>query len=322
LGVYFARDTMSAMDARLSAAIAPIPPGKWVVAVSGGADSVALLLLLHSRPDLVLHVAHLNHQTRGPQSDADESFVADLARRLSLPCSIARRDEIEPAAEDLPSNRSARYRALRMIFFRQVCRDSQGVILAHHADDQAETILLRLLRGSGPAGLAGMSPRRKIAGLLLLRPLLSVGRDPLRQFLQQSGQPWREDPSNSSDQYARNRARLWLLDRPQLVNPLLDLGSACAKLNQWIAATAPRLDQNFPALKLAELPRLLARHSARNWLCRQGSPPSSLTPRVLDRLLDMARDAATPARCEFPGNVRVQRRGGRIATRLPASRPS
>src|SRR5581483_12515163 len=101
----------------LLSAIAAVPPGAWAVGVSGGADSVALLLLLAGRGDLALHVVHLNHETRGPESDGDERFVRDLAGRLNLPCVAARRSEVEPALDDLAANPSARYRAARMALF-------------------------------------------------------------------------------------------------------------------------------------------------------------------------------------------------------------
>src|SRR5437763_184149 len=139
-------------------ATASIPPGPWAVGVSGGADSVSLLLLLRNRPDLHLHVVHLNHETRGQQSDTDTVFVEQLALSLDLPVTLRRLSEVP--LNDPPATPSARYRAARLAFFAQVVADHhlEGVILAHHADDQAETILQRLLRNSGPAGLTGIRP--------------------------------------------------------------------------------------------------------------------------------------------------------------------
>jgi tRNA(Ile)-lysidine synthase TilS/MesJ len=192
-------------------------------------------------------------------------------------------------------------------------RNLLGVILAHHADDQAETILLRLLRGSGPAGLAGMKANAKVGGLTIVRPILSARRDELRQWLAQRGQPWREDTSNESDRYARNRVRRFLQERPQLHEPIIALGSACAKYNRWIKETAPVLPPRFPAIQLADLPRMLARESARKWLIRIGVPPGELEPETLDRLREMAADAATPSRRIFPGNIVVHRRAGWIS---------
>src|SRR5207248_5041900 len=132
---------------------------------------------------------HLDHQTRGDASAADAEFVARLAigGKGSEPIrTIARRDEVERGMTALPSNSSARYRAARFELFRQVVESLGllGVILAHHADDQAETILLRLLRGAqAPAALAGMSPRTTVHGVRVLRPLLGVRAADLRQYL-------------------------------------------------------------------------------------------------------------------------------------------
>lgn len=289
-----------------------VPSGRWAAAVSGGADSVALLLLLQGRPDMSLHVVHLDHQIRGQASADDAAFVAGLAGKLGIPVTIVRREEIEPGLGPLPKNPSARYRAIRLELFRRVVEREKllGVILAHQADDQAETILLRLLRGSGAAGLAAMRPRVQIAGLTILRPLLAIRRQALRDFLTSGGQDWREDASNRSEKYARNRVRKFLESRPDLHEPLLAVGRACAAYVDWIRKTAPVLGDKFPAIELAECPRMLARESARRWLISQGVPPEALTPAMLDRLCDLAADAATPARQQFPAGVTVRRRAG------------
>jgi tRNA(Ile)-lysidine synthase len=307
----------------LMSAIEPVPPGRWAVGVSGGADSVALLLLLADRPDLFLHVVHLDHQTRGLASAADAVFVTELAAKLGLPCTVVQRDQIESGMAPPPSNPSTRYRKLRLELFRRAVKehDLAGVIVAHHADDQAETILLRLLGGCGPAGLCGMSPRRRVDGLTILRPLLEVRRRKLLDLLLRRGQVWREDASNQSDLYARNRIRKWLAQRPERVEPLLNLGRSCRRLEQWVRRQAPKLGETFAARALANLPPILARESARQWLVRHGSPPGQIDGPALQRLATMAADAATPAVGQFPGGVTVRRRRGVLsAASLP--RPS
>src|SRR6476620_3797342 len=110
--------SVSSVPSSLAEVIARVPSGAWAVGVSGGADSVALLSLLRTRTDLALHVAHLDHETRGPDSTGDAHFVAQLAERWGLPCTIARRSELEPAMTDLPENPSARYRAVRLELFK------------------------------------------------------------------------------------------------------------------------------------------------------------------------------------------------------------
>ena len=296
----------------LESAVMGVPVGRWAVAVSGGADSVALLSLLRQRPDLSLHVVHLNHQTRGRDSAEDAEFVRRLADQWGLSITIGLREQVERKMPTLATNRSARYRAARVTLFRMVVNEQalDGVILAHHADDQAETVLHRLIRGSGPNGLAGMSPKAAINGLTILRPLLGIRRAELRNYLNISGQPWREDASNQSDQYLRNRLRSWLSNRGEMHEALLDLGSACRTLRNWVRATAPELEAEFAIRKLADLPQVLARESARRWLSARGVPPAELTESVLDRLVDMAGDAASAPRQAFPGDVCVRRRSG------------
>ncbi len=299
---------------RLASAVQSVSAGGWAVGVSGGADSVALLDLLRSRRDLALRVVHLDHQARGRQSAADAAFVADLSARWNLPCSLATRDQLEASTGGLPNNLSARFRALRLILFQQVVRDHQlsGVIVAHHADDQAETVLHRLLRGSGYEGLCGMSRATSIGELRVLRPLLRVPRTDLRALLHSIGQTWREDPSNATDKYLRNRLRRFLAADPVLTQDLLRLASACRKLRRWARGSAPRLEESFAVHQLADLPLLLARQSARSWMIDRGVPPGDITPQSLDQLVLMAADAASPARANFPGSLLVRRRRGQV----------
>jgi tRNA(Ile)-lysidine synthetase-like protein len=295
-------------------AIASVPAGPWAVGVSGGADSVALLSLLRRRKDLALHVVHLNHQTRGSESDADAAFVADVARQWTLPCTNAILAEIEAGQKHLESNPSARYRAARRRLLRQVVHQHQlgGVILAHHADDQAETVLHRLLRGSGWAGLAGMQSKTTLGDLVILRPMLSVPRDLLRSHLLETRQAWREDSSNASDKYLRNRLRRLLASQPQMAADLLALCAACRALRQWTISHAPLLSESFVSAELANLPDILALQSARRWLIARGLQPADADAPAAQRLLNMARDAATSPRQQFAKTLTVRRRGGRI----------
>jgi tRNA(Ile)-lysidine synthetase-like protein len=306
---------MASLDPfRTTAALLP-PGGRFAVGVSGGADSVALLRLLCARGDLSLHVVHLDHQTRGAASTADAQFVGALAASLNLPCTIRTRAQAEASvAAALPTNPSARFRALRLMLFREVvaAHALDGAALAHHADDVAETVLHRLLRRSGAAGLAGIEAQALLAGVIIVRPLLGVRRDALREHLRSIGQPWREDESNSTPRYGRNRLRSFLAEQPQLTQALLDLSAACRLLRGWIRGSAPALPESFPLRALHDLPDILARESARRWLTDHGAPPNDLAPPVLDRLICLARDAATPAHQHFPGRLHVRRRGGQI----------
>ena len=308
---------MPHLPLELAAARDAVPPGAWAVGVSGGADSVALLSLVRGRPDVRPHVVHLDHQLRGDAGTADADFVRDLAARWGLPCTVARRHDLEPRVPGLPANPSARYRALRLALFRETAaaHGLAGVLVAHHADDQAETVLHRLLRGSGTPGLAGMDAGTTVAGLLVRRPLLAVRRHALRRHLLDLGQPWREDASNASDAYLRNRLRRVLAGRPQLTDDLIALAAACRAARDWARYAAPALADAFPARQLAALPAVLARESARRWLLARGVPPADLarSPAAADRLVKMAGDAASSPRRHFPGGILVRRSAGVIA---------
>ena len=182
------------------------PGDKVLLALSGGADSTALLcLFLEIRPrlDLELAVAHLNHGLRGRESEADAEFVRSLAARYDLRCVV----EKLPSRQRLKGgNTEALAREQRYRFLQRI-GDSLGahrIALGHTRNDQAETVLLRLLRGSGTLGLAAIPVSR--AGRFI-RPLLSIEREDLRTYLRSGGVGWREDSSNRDLRYARNRVR-------------------------------------------------------------------------------------------------------------------
>ncbi|HWE40478.1 MAG TPA: tRNA lysidine(34) synthetase TilS [Isosphaeraceae bacterium] len=185
----------------------------WVVAVSGGGDSVALLRLLHDLAPglgLALSVAHLDHGTRGAEGEADARFVAELAGELGLPCDLGRWAPVRAGHFEADARR-ARYGWLAA-----VARDrgASAVAVGHTRDDQAETVLHRVLRGTGPRGLAGMPARRPLdAATWLVRPLLDVPRATLRAELARLGQGFRDDPTNLDQSRTRARIRHDLLPR-------------------------------------------------------------------------------------------------------------
>jgi tRNA(Ile)-lysidine synthase len=308
--------TGSSAQTDFSATLAAVPAGPWGVAVSGGADSVALLLLLtRHRTDLTLHVVHLDHETRAGASEADARFVRELSARLGLACMIATRSEIEATIGQVEANLSARFRDARLALFRKSVTEHglSGVLLAHHADDQAETILHRLLRGSGPAGLAGMSPTSRVGGVTLCRPLLDARRDALREVLRDGGQPWREDASNESTDYLRNRLRAMLARHPDLIEALLRLGRSCHGLRSWVHAQTREPAETIRAAQLLGFPEPLRREFARRWLARAGVPEDRIDPATIARLITMADDAASPPRQHFPGDVLVRRARGTLS---------
>jgi tRNA(Ile)-lysidine synthetase-like protein len=313
----------SASLASLANLIHPVPGGPWAVGVSGGADSVALLELLRSRRELSLHVVHLDHETRGAESAGDARFVRDLASQWGLPHTIATRGQIERYITNrLPANRSARFRALRLELFRHSIAEHQlqGVMLAHHADDRAETVMQRLLRGSGPTGLTGMSPRTCVSGVTILRPLLGVRREALRELLRSRGIEWREDASNQSPLQQRNRVRALLSRRPELTTALTELADGCAALMSWLRHCGPELGDSFDVEVVCAFPPPLAREALRRWLARRAGAHVNVTTAAAERLLEMACDRATPPRQNFPGGLLVRRRGGNIFVDSPRLR--
>jgi tRNA(Ile)-lysidine synthase len=187
------------------------PGDRVAAAVSGGADSVALLrLLIELREDLgiTLGVAHFNHQLRATDSDADENFVALLAQQQGLEFIVSRKD-VAAAAKQHNWNLEDAARRLRYEFFAKIVADGKAtrVATAHTADDQAETVLARLIRGTGLTGLAAIYPARGS----VIRPLLEVRRADLRVYLASIHQEWREDATNGDTRRLRARVRQRLL---------------------------------------------------------------------------------------------------------------
>ncbi|CAH0121535.1 MULTISPECIES: tRNA lysidine(34) synthetase TilS [unclassified Paenibacillus] len=188
-----------------------------VVAVSGGPDSVALLHVLYDLSNAEgmrfrLVVAHVNHQFRGEESDAEARTVEQLALRLGLPCEMARID-VPAYIEESGMNAQAAAREKRYAFLHETAgRHGAGKIaLAHHADDQAETMMMRILRGAGPAGLSGMPIRRIEKNVELIRPFLRIYKTDLIRYCEMNGISYVTDSSNASRKYARNQIRMDVL---------------------------------------------------------------------------------------------------------------
>lgn len=198
------------------------------IAVSGGADSMALALLAHGWAEehgIPLHTLTVDHGLRAG-SAAEAAQVAEWMQRLNLPHTILRWDE-KPRANIQEKAREARHRLMR-----GWCK-AHGIrhlLIAHHADDQAETLLLRLQRGSHVRGLSGMRPQVEMGGITLLRPLLAFPKSRLIATLQARGQAWLEDPSNHSPAYARSRLRGLLAALPEAEAILAQLAAASAQL--------------------------------------------------------------------------------------------
>ena len=224
-----------------------IKPGDRIcAAVSGGADSVALLLLLHEANSVPknalgigLSAAHVHHGLRGEEADTDLAFVQSLCNRLAVPLHVHRASVPDRLARALQSGRpettEEAARALRYDFFFHTLLaglHADAVLTAHTLDDQAETVLMKLLRGAWTEGLERHPPHRYRRCVALgcgirptgsiLRPLLAVPRAELREFLESRQQPWREDSTNADEAFTRNRLRHTVLPLLRQENPSID----------------------------------------------------------------------------------------------------
>ncbi|MBI1320633.1 MAG: tRNA lysidine(34) synthetase TilS [Candidatus Hydrogenedens sp.] len=194
-----------------------------LVACSGGADSVGLLHALVALGYSV-QAAHFNHQTRAGGSDADEAFVRDLCAALGVPLHV---DTADVGAEARTCGESFEVcaRRLRYAFLERCAVEIGCAVIAtgHHADDQAETVLFRLLRGTGVSGLAGIPPVRLLGDCRVVRPLLDCHRADIESWLKAQGHAWQEDESNADPRFLRNRIRHRLLPLLRAeYNPAID----------------------------------------------------------------------------------------------------
>ena len=213
-----------------------IKPGdRLCVAISGGADSVALLITLHAansakRDSLAvgLSAVHINHQLRGEESDADQQFVEDLCINLDIPLHLHHADVparvAETRASGNPETIEEAARNVRFQFFTTLLDSGHAdtILTAHTLDDQAETVLMKLLRGAWTEGLSAIHPVVTLAKGKILRPFLQTRRADIEAFLKQIDQPWREDSTNTDTAFTRNKIRHELLPHLRAYNPNLD----------------------------------------------------------------------------------------------------
>lgn len=317
------------------------PIASWVastivVGVSGGPDSVALLHALRSlaEPTTRLIVAHVDHGLRGVHSDGDREFVQQLAKDWGLVCETIQLSfpvasiRVKPNEDSL---RKARHRYLREIATKHA---ASWIATAHHADDVVETLLHHLLRGSGPRGLGSIAPTRQLsADLCLVRPLISVPRSAIMDYLVRHQLRYRTDQSNLSSDYTRNRIRNELLPylRDFVGNPHLDrrLWQTAQTIRDehaiietaatnWLAASqALDIERGieFPKHVFAESEWCIVREGLirvwheRSWPLREMSSQHWLR---LARFLDLGQHTSHPKRLQLPGKIEVTIRRGRV----------
>jgi tRNA(Ile)-lysidine synthase len=296
--------------------------GPYLIGVSGGRDSVALLHWLVNLGYEKLIVCHLNHQLRGRSSDADARFVKGLARKYRLDSELGAVNVRALAAKQKISIETAA-REARYKFFAETARRRRckTIFLAHHADDLVETFLINLFRGAGTAGLSGMrelSTRRiDDVGLAIVRPLLGVWRKEIASYLREHRIKFREDASNKNLNPLRNRIRHRII--PYLekilgrnIRPSIWRAAAIASEEEaWIDHELPdSSDIELSVVKLRALPVALQRRAIFKWLRSQNI--SEVGFDLVERVRSMVEPGAGPPKTNLPENRHVRRRAGKI----------
>jgi tRNA(Ile)-lysidine synthase len=311
--------TATGLHTRITAAILGKqlfePGATLIIGLSGGADSTALLDLLATLPAFPLRLvaAHLNHCLRGADSDADEQFCRELAAGYEIPFE-SRRVDVKAVAAAGSLNLEDAGRRARISFFDEllVTRQAAAVVLAHHADDQAETLLMRLLRGSGMSGLAGMPWRN---GRGYIRPMLDISRVDIEAYLAERHLNWREDTSNLDITFLRNRIRhelLPLLERynPAVRNALATTAGILSEEDALLDAMTKRVAEQICSFSeidatcnitfLKSHPLALQRRLIRLMLSRLAGNLEYITHRHLENILKMVTAARPNLRTNLP----------------------
>jgi tRNA(Ile)-lysidine synthase len=311
------------------------PGARVAVAVSGGADSVCLLHVLRElAPQLkatLTGVAHFNHKLRGEDAEEDERFVAAMAANLALPFYRA-----EAQVSAARGNLEQAARRARNGFLARLIQDgiTDCVALGHTRDDQAETVLFRLLRGSGLAGLAGIYPRTPEG---FVGPLIDATRAQVETFLRSRGIPWREDSTNREPRFARNRLRHDLLPQlarewnPQIAAALAHLADLAQEEQQWwkgeldrlapnlLANTLPNNGVEVSVAALAALPRAPARRMVRRAISMAKGDLRQIDYDHVERIVEMPSRGVR--RLSLPG-IEAIRSFDWIRLAPPGLRPS
>jgi tRNA(Ile)-lysidine synthase len=309
-----------------------------LVAVSGGPDSVALLHFLarhrkRTSEPVALVVGHVNHGLRGDESDQDAAFVRDLAASWGIPCVEARAPLTPGASED--ACRRARYDALRELAARA---GASRVATAHTADDQAETVLLRLARGAGLRGLSGMPVRGTVRGVRVVRPLLGVTREQVHEYLGRHGLAFRTDSTNLSSRAARNFVRREIVPRmrervnPRVREAILRAAGAIREANAFLDAEARRAlpavissrapgEIRLDAEALLGYPKTLRTYLLRLAVQEIAGTARDLATTHIDSLLSLARSGRGTS-VHLPGGLRARRERDGIVLTLERPEPT
>jgi tRNA(Ile)-lysidine synthase len=297
---------------------------RYLIGVSGGRDSVALLHSLLSRGYKKLVVCHLDHQLRGRSSNADAKFVSRLAAKLDCEFELSRADVTQLARKTRQSietaGRIARYEFFARIARRRRCRT---IFLGHHADDLVETFLLNLFRGAGPAGFGGMRQiaTRKVDGveLEIVRPLLGVWRAEIDAYVKAHRLEFRDDATNETLGPVRNRMRSRIIPyvEKQLGRKvraaIWRAAVIAADETEWLTGlidSGETGDHELAVKKLRAQPRALQRRLIQQWLQSRGVP--DLDFETIERVRALLEPEAKTAKTNLPRDLHVRRRAGKI----------
>jgi tRNA(Ile)-lysidine synthase len=300
-----------------------LPSGSRVlVAVSGGPDSVCLLSILHeltNQFNITLHVAHLDHGFRGEESAEDARFVSELAAKLELPATIDLFD-VPAYCRERGLSAPEGAREVRYDFLERTAKAIDAAIIAtgHTADDQAETFLMRLLRGAGPEGLASIPPKRGN----IIRPLLEITRADIMRYLAESKLEYRTDSSNAKPIYTRNRVRLELVPVLKQFNPrivetlanetsiLRDEDAVLSALSNDVAARILEVGQDSTSVRLADFNALLQglrRRVLKLAVAAAGFGTTVLSRAEIESALDFLAHAQTGKHLQLSSGIVIER---------------
>ena len=316
--------------------------GRILLAISGGADSIALLhivvaLKTQGRIEADLVCAHINHRLRGPASDADEKFVVEQASLLGLPV-VTRAIEVRAHARKHRLSLETAARQLRLARLAEIARrrECTWIGTGHQKNDNAETVLQRLLRGTGFRGLAGIWPLRRFDDVRLASPLLCATRAEVDRYLKRRALPWREDATNVDVAYTRNYIRHRLLPSLQkqaqgdLIEELSVLASSAKRLSNRVEREAEDAWSGFvesaageiviPAADLAALPELVAVELIRKAAATVAGGTRELTEPHYRAVLELARKNVSGKKAVLPNRLVVRHEAKRIV--LSRSQPA
>ncbi len=305
-----------------------------VLAISGGADSMSLLYAMaalkgESQVNSEFICGHINHSIRGAQSDADEKFVIAQGGKLGFKV-LTRRVDVPGYAvrEKVSIETAARMLRTESLIDIAVSNDCDCIVTAHHKDDNAETLIQRLARGTGFRGLGGIWPVRKFGGVDFVRPLLCMRRAEIIEYLRQGGLKWRTDLTNEDLKHRRNFIRHKLL--PQLQNEtedsltliLCQLAKAARSFHKRICNRADELSENMvtpmPGVVELDSESLATEHPevqvemVRRALLSLGSGERNLTQQHYERILELIKSGQSPGAVELPGGYLARYEYGKM----------